>query len=236
MNETPTKKYEIIGTKEEAPGTVTLCIRSKSGKPDFRAGQYITVYFPELGVPEGKAYSLSSAPEEPSLSITVKAMGQFSNRLCSMRTGETFLGSDPYGFFFSEEKKTPLVMLASGIGITPFRALIRAYLTEDPRRDILLCYGNRTESDIMFREAWKILESTHPSFHTVHFISRQDTMPSHFEKGRMSAERVLPLVHEPERSEFMLCGSISFVRDLWRGLRAAGIAEEKIYTEAFFTN
>ena len=37
-------------------------------------------------------------------------------------------------------------------------------------------------------------------------------------------------------AEFMICGSISSIRDMWKGLRDLGIPEETIYTEAFFSH
>lgn len=234
--EAPQRRYSVIDTVEEAPGVATLRLLSENGNPSFTAGQFITVYFPELNVPEGKAYSISSSPSETSLAITVKAMGLFSNRLCAMRAGDSFLGSDPYGFFYSEEPETHLVMLAIGIGVTPFRSLIMHSLAVHPQRSILLCYGNRTLDDVIFKNELEALQEKYPNVLVKHFISRDAEIQKGVEKGRMTAERILPLVKEPKDAEFMLCGSISFVRDMWRGLRDAGIAEERIYTEAFFTN
>ncbi len=232
----PKRTYNITGDREEAPGVKTLLFFSEGGNPPFIAGQFITVYFPELGVPEGKAYSISSVPSDKGLSITVKALGQFSNRLFGMRAGDSFLGSDPYGFFYSEEKDTPLVMLAVGIGITPFRSLITHALAENPKRSILLCYGNRTAGDIVFKKEFDELMARFEGVRVRHFLSRETAPPVWAEKGRMTIPRILLLVKELEKTEFMLCGSISFIRDMWQGLRASGIGEERIYTEAFFTN
>lgn len=236
MGEFPKRTYDVVETREEARGVVTLRLLSGGLRPDFTPGQFITVYFPELHVPEGKAYSISSSPDEPTLAVTVKAMGEFSNRLTRMRAGDSFVGSDPYGFFYSEEKETPLVMLAIGIGVTPFRSLMRQYLFENPAREILLCYGNRTADDIVFAAEWRTLLPRYPNVRVAHFISREPDVASSAQKGRMNAERVLERAPKSERTEYMLCGSISFVRDMWRGLRAGGIGEERIYTEAFFTN
>ena len=236
MNEAPRRTYDVVGTIAESPGVTTLHILSEGLKIAFTPGQFITVYFPELHVPEGKAYSISSSPDEPTLTITIKAMGAFSQRLCAMQAGDSFVGSDPYGFFYSEEKNTPLVMLAIGIGVTPFRSLIRHYLTEEPERDILLCQGSRTRDDRIFTKKFSSLETRYPHIRVKHFISREPDVSAGFEKGRMTEERVLSLTQNADTAEFMLCGSISFVRDMWRGLRAAEVAEERIYTEAFFTN
>lgn len=233
MSEEPKKRYSVISVRDEVPGVRTLEITSQEPL-SYRAGQFINVYFPELAVPEGKAYSISAAPHEGKLTLTVKAMGAFSNRLCAMRPGDVLYGSEPYGFFYSEEKGAPLVMLAIGIGITPFRSLILECLHEEPAREITLCYGSRTKADIIFCDQWKEVAVQHPSFRVVHFLSRESA--DGCEKGRMNADRVFAFVPRRESTEFMLCGSIAFVRDLWSGLRHASIAEERIYTEAFFTN
>jgi ferredoxin-NADP reductase len=232
MSEEPKRTYTVVSVHDETPRVRTLEI-VPSAPVSRRAGQFINVFFPEPSVPEGKAYSISSAPHEEKLAITVKAMGTFSNRLSSMRSGDSFLGSEPYGFFYSEETSTPLVMLAVGIGITPFRSLILEHLRDAPQRDILLCYGNRTKADIIFYDEWRRTQERHPSFRVAYFLSREDD--AECEKGRMDAPRVLAF-SRLESTEFMLCGSIAFVRDLWRGLRAGGVPEDRIYTEAFFTN
>ncbi len=235
MNEAPQRRYEVVGVKIETPQVTTLRILCNGKRPHFIPGQFITVYFPDMQTPEGKAYSLSSTLAEPTLAITVKALGTFSNRLCSMRVGDFFIGSDPYGFFYSEKEKTPLVMLAIGIGVAPFRSLIQHALSKEVERELVLCYGNRTAPEVIFKEEFEEWSDRYPNFCVTHFISRED-LPPPVERGRMTAARVLASIKASPDAEFMLCGSIAFVRDMWRGLRELGIREERIYTEAFFTN
>lgn len=55
-------------------------------KLEYTAGQYITVFIDGSKVTEGKAYSLSSAPREEYMSITVKNVGgEFSGYLCGLK-------------------------------------------------------------------------------------------------------------------------------------------------------
>ena len=100
----------------EAPGVSTLSLTFADGSiPKFVAGQYITVYFPETKTAEGKAYSISSAPGENMLSLTVKAIGEFSNKLCAMEPENEIAASLPYGYFTNEDddQDSMLVMLAA---------------------------------------------------------------------------------------------------------------------------
>ena len=92
-------QYVVKEKTMEVPGVTTLFLTDEQDNvPPFTPGQYITVYFPELSTPEGKAYSISSAPRESTFSITVRNIGEFSGRLCSISPGETLLASLPYGF------------------------------------------------------------------------------------------------------------------------------------------
>lgn len=233
MIEDDKKKYTVTKTIPEAPGVVSLELSCEGGTSLYIAGQFITVYLPELGTSEGKTYSISSAHEEP-LRITVEERGPFSRHLCALKPGDTFLATEPGGYFYSESGTSTLVMLAAGIGIAPFRSVILESLQKNPARRIVLLYSSRTMENIVFREELGKLAAKHKTFEVRHFITREDAVPEGATKGRMSAETILQAVGDASAQEFFICGSISFVRDVWKGLKLAGIPEELLYTEAFF--
>lgn len=235
MQATDNKTYTVAKTVREALGTTTLEITSADGIPPYIPGQFITVYLPELGTPEGKAYSISSAPYEP-LAITVSARGEFSRRLCSLNPGDTFTASAPSGYFYSESKTSTLVMIAAGIGIAPFRDVMLDSLKENPARRLILFYSNRTMADIVFAKTLDELAAANPSVEVHRFITREEVRSAGISGGRISAEAVVRGVADAPDPEFFICGSISFVRDLWRGLRSAGVGEDRLYTEAFFSH
>lgn len=229
--------YRVVGRKEEAPGVITLQLdRGDGAVPEWRAGQFITVYFPELHTPEGKAYSISSSPLEKHLSITVKAMGEFSNGIHRLKIGDALSASDPYGFFYSESEDASLVMVAAGIGIAPFRSLIHESLSSNPDRKLVLYYCNRTLKDVVFKGELDRLTQGHLNFEVVYHLTREADVPLGMRGGRIAAAEIAKRSRGLSHPEFFLCGSISFIRDLWNGLRASGIPEESIYTEAFFSH
>ena len=229
------KTYAGIGVVPEAPGVTTLQLACAGGAPPYIPGQFITVYLPELGTPEGTAYSISSAPGEP-LSITVSARGEFSRRLCTLRHGDTFLASAPSGYFYSESGTNTLVMLAASIGIAPFRSVMLDAVKKNPARSLLLFYSNRTMADIVFDEILNQLAAAYSNVGVNHFITREERLPMGVTRGRISAEAVVRALGETPDPEFFICGSISFVRDMWRDLKSAGINEDRLYTEAFFSH
>jgi ferredoxin-NADP reductase len=235
MQKTDKKLYTVTGTVAEAPGVSTLQLACAGRAPSYIPGQFITVYLPELGTPEGKAYSISSAPGEP-LGITVSARGEFSRRLCALGPGDTFLASAPSGYFYSESATSTLVMLAAGIGIAPFRSVMLDAAKKNTARPLLLFYSNRTIADTVFDGMLGKLAAAHQSVGVNRFITREENLPVGVTRGRISAEAVLRAIGEAPDPEFFICGSISFVRDMWRGLKSAGISEDRLYTEAFFSH
>ena len=237
MKEENKIRYKVVSSVKEAEGITTLSIENSAGElPHFIAGQYITVYFPELGTPEGKAYTISSAPSEKKFCITVKAIGEFSNRLCAMKKGDILLGSEPYGYFGTESEETPLCLIAAGVGITPFRSMIVEMLGEKSSRIIDLFYSCRTLAETAFRMELDALAKKNPNFRMHYAITREDVKIPGVSKKRLAAGEICRQIASPEKAEFLICGSISFARDLWRGLRSAGIPEENILTEAFFSH
>ncbi len=236
MSQELNTRYIVREIISETPGVSTLRLSLANGAiPTYVPGQFITVYAPELGTPEGKAYSISSAPHEKTLNITVKDMGKFSHYLCSRKQGDELEGSLPYGYFFSESSTSTLALVCGGIGIAPFRSMLLQAAHETPRRSIALFYSNRTAQDIVFKKTLDELQETDRNLRVQNFITREHAEHPMI-KGRITAKRIVESLDNTQPAEFLLCGSISFVRDLWRELRAEGIPEETIYTEAFFSH
>ncbi len=239
LNKEVQHTYVVTGKTCESDRVFTLSLTLSDGSiPLYQSGQFITVYFPELYTPEGKAYSISSAPTEKGMTITVKIMGEFSSRLSLLMPGNTLVGSLPYGYFFTESKDNSLVMIAGGIGITPFRSMIIDTLMNNPDRYLTLFYSSKTVEDLTFKKEFEKLQEKYPTFSNYCFVTRERGTNQAYMYHRM---RVVDILEHSIRGnvlgqEFLICGSVQFVGDMWRGLRAAGIPEDLMYTEAFFSH
>jgi len=218
------EKYKIIDKKILNSDTFTLSLVLESGEiPTFIPGQYINIFFDDLGTSEGKAYSLSSAPTEKKFDITIKVIGTFSEKLNSLKVGDEIQGTLPYGFFYSEER-SDLVLISAGIGITPFRSMIIENQSLLEKRKISLIHSVKEEYDLIFKEDFERINSD--KFRYIKNVSSK--------YGRLDQEKLNLMGLEDK--EFMICGSISFVRDMWKILVDFGISQDQIYTEAFFSH
>ena len=233
-----TQKYVVRNKITEAPNIATLELTLADGTvPQFVAGQFITVYFPETKTAEGKAYSISNAPGETTISLTIKAIGEFSHKLCAMEPGDIVTASLPYGYFTNEDNdpKNTLIMLAAGIGIAPFHSIIRDTIKNRPEKKMALFFSAKTLADLIFKKEFDELAAAHHHFQTHYFVTQENNLPKKITGHRITCEDVLRSPASGNNLEFMLCGSIAFNRDLWRALRSAGIPEDQIATEAFFS-
>lgn len=194
----------------------------------YAAGQYITVFFDGASRPEGKAYSLSSAPHQPLQSITVKRVGEFSGRLCSLAPGDTFTCSPAYGHF-NPAVTTPLVCIAAGVGIAPVWSVIKSELRSNSERDITLVYTVTNTAAMPHRHSIARQAAECANFTARQHITRQVIVPPNAQKERISVSKCLR-----PGAVYLLCGSVTFVRDMWQGLTEWGVAPEAISTEVFF--
>ena len=227
-------KYKVLEVVEESLGVVTLNLTCEDGLPEYKAGQFITVFFQETGQVEGKSYSISSSPSSDFLSITVKGVGAFSNKLIAMKVGDIINASLPYGYFYSESEANSMILVAGGIGIAPLMSMIKYSRKVFPVRKIILLFSNKTLEHIIFRNELNELSRQSDGNLVVEYYLTQEVSKMEEKKGRIPVNDIFKCYEGFTDSELFICGSIEFVRDYWRGLKGAGVPVEKIYTEAFF--
>jgi ferredoxin-NADP reductase len=226
------KTYIVESLKKESSDTVTISLENeREGIPYYIPGQYINIYFHEVGFDKGKPYSISSAPSENKLSITVKRIGEFSNKLCNLKPGDKVVSSLPSGGFYPELEDRNLVLIASGIGITPFRSIIIEIFNRNRLRHVTLFHSTRYLKETIFFEEFKKIESVTNKFSSFYYVTRERNLTiKNVYNRRIKIEDVFPKIN-PEDTEILICGSIAFVRHIWRNLVRTGISEERINTE-----
>ena len=228
------KRYiATVETTEYVGDDIIIIYFALPKKTDFsyEAGQYITILFEGSSTPAGKAYSLSSAPHEKLLSITVKNVGEFSGRLYAMKPGDTFEMSEAYGHF-NPHSARPLIALSAGVGIAPVWSVIKSALGENDDRVAHLFYTNASHTAIAHHQTIDRHVDAHAGFAVHHHITRASKIPKTMTCGRIDLDMCIKAVEG--EANYLICGSVDFVRDMWRGLLTRGIPQELISTETFF--
>lgn len=175
-------------------------------------------------------YTVSAYHQDTgTLSITAKLEGSQTARLQDVQPGDRLLLDGPYGVFtrLSMATELPVVMIAGGIGITPFRRLWRT-LERDRNREAHLVYANQTYRDISYPDELAGLEHVH----VIHVL--EDEPDFEGETGMVSAElleRNLP--GDLSDYQFLICGPAPMVMALEEELTEAGVPTRQVSHELF---
>ena len=138
----PLEIHEVIN---ETPDTMSLVFHVPDELKDtfaYQAGQYLTLAVEINGHEERRAYSISSAPFEGLLKVSVKkvADGTVSRFICEhVKQGDTIKVMPPEGrftFSFDADQRRAFYFIAAGSGITPIISLIKDGLEKEPMRRI----------------------------------------------------------------------------------------------------
>jgi len=127
----------------------------------YEAGDWIDVDFADTSYIGGKTYSLSSSPTESELTISFReGISPFKKKLQSVQPGDKMYisqyGND-YGFHLNDNRSS--VLIAGGIGIAPFRSMIKEMFDMRAKNDVQLIYLNKND-DFLFEDEfneWKHL-------------------------------------------------------------------------------
>ena len=170
---------KLIGREEVAEGTMAFRFQ-KPANWAFKAGQSLdmTLLNPPESDAEGntRAFSLASAPQEDFLMIATRMRDTaFKRTLKALPIGAEVKIEGPFGNLTLHNKSSrAAVLLAGGIGITPFRSMVvRAAREKLPHR-IFLFYGNRRPEDAAFLDELRALEADNPNYKLIAAMSEME--------------------------------------------------------------
>jgi predicted ferric reductase len=200
---------------------------------DYKPGQFMIIQLVRDGtVSESHPFTIASSPTRERLSISVKSVGDFTATISDTTTSDLAYIDMPYGVFsFLNYVAQDLVLIAGGIGITPFMSMLRYLYDKRLEKNVILLWGNKTEKDIAFRKELETIASEMPSVTVVHVLSHQEDWPG--ERGHIDADKLKKYVGTFLSRQFLICGPPSMMIAVERTLRELGVPKNKIHYERF---
>ncbi len=208
----------LLERRRLAAGTFELRFSRPAGFA-FKAGQYVTLRIGQTT----REYSLVSAPQAPSLAILVRRIpgGRVTTHLDRAPVGTELPFDGPDGHFTYRGDRRTVVMVATGTGIAPLAAMIRA----GARPDVLL-HGVRTQDELYYREECRAAARSY-----VPCLSGEATLADEAFHGHVT--RFIETHLAPTEADFYLAGRMAMIHAVM-GIIDMRFPLARVYTEAFF--
>ena len=229
------REFILIRKKDEAENITSLFFKPvDSLEYKFIPGQYVNIK-PQSIIGHSKSYTISSLPTEKNIVITIRRKGEVSSAILDLPIGGKLFFDGPYGYFYPEGNDGDLVMLAGGIGITPFYSIIKSKLLSNFKSNITLFYSNKSIDKIPFFDELNKMSKDYPFLKIIYCLTDEGiNHPLIKEYSRINKKILEKYIVSVDKKCYYVCGSVEFVNDIWKILKSIGVEEEKIFTESFF--
>ena len=227
----------ISSLVHQSPDVIQLQLQLPASESfQYRAGQYLDVLLRDGA---RRSYSMANAPHTgPTLELHIRHMpgGRFTDLVFgSMKERDIVRIEGPMGsFFLREDSDKPVVLLASGTGFAPIKALIEHMQERQITRPATLFWGGRRPHDL-YMDAWVRAQcAVMPNLSYVPVVS--DALPEDQWQGRTGFVHQAVLEDMPDLSGYQVyaCGAPVVVESAQRDFSdLAGLDEDEFFADAF---
>lgn len=161
----PKRRYKLTYVSRTKQGSDSYDYEFKSNERiKFKAGQYIECTLP-LNFAEAddrgnrRTFTIASAPTESRLHIGLripKKASKFKQALAAMEPGQALIAGQVAGdFVLPSDTSVKLLGIAGGVGITPFRSMVKELNAMNQKRDMVILYVALNEDDLMYKDIFE---------------------------------------------------------------------------------
>ncbi len=211
-NEKALLDLSLISSHDEVENVRTFVFERNNLQ--WVAGQSQAFLLPQAGETEKENqrwFTISSAPSEGTINISTRiSASPFKQALNALKPGEK-ISTHSLGGKFVWEDESSVTLVAAGIGITPFRSILKERSATGKRLNATLLYFNRT-SGIPFQKELEGLTKKHPEFQMKLIVGEPVT-----------AEKIFALAPQVREQVVYISGPAPMVSELGTTLKEAGV-------------
>ena len=241
ISDYPIKKMpsRVTTIEKVAPDVVVLTLQlPASERLHYRAGQYIEILLRDN---KRRSYSMASAPVDGGpVSLHIRHMpgGLFTDQVFgTMKERDILRFEGPMGtFFLREDSDKPVVLLASGTGFAPLKAIVEHMINEQSPRPITLYWGARRPHDLYMDALCRQWAADLPQFTYVPVVS--EALPEDEWRGRTGFVHQAVIADLPDMSAYQVyaCGAPIVVESANRDfVQLCQLPADEFYADAFTT-
>jgi ferredoxin-NADP reductase/nitrite reductase/ring-hydroxylating ferredoxin subunit len=235
-----------LHSKENLQGTDVMKFRIARGGIDYTAGQYAFFKLDRIsGDAKGpiRHFSIASSPtEQDHILISTRIRDtQYKQKLASLKEGAKILVWGPEGdFVLHDDYSKPAVFLSGGIGVTPFRSMIKYATDKQLPIKITMFDSNKNQQNILYKEEFDRWAEQNKNFKVIYAVTEeeQEAINSNWsgERGRIGK---LMLERHLSKGEignaiFYICGPPGMLKAMQELLqKEMQIPKDRFKVEAF---
>lgn len=220
--------YTVESVDHPTNFTTEVVMRPK-GKPisKHRAGQFLFVRFPNSRtLDESHPFTISSAPHEDVLRVTVKASGDFTRALFTdLKAGSDAIVEGPYGMFDHKSGGPKQIWIAGGIGVTPFLSFLRD-MRDTLDHTVDFYYAMRHRDEVLFLNEMESAGMRNPRLKVYVRYTASG--------GALTVEEIIRNAGgNVSGHDIYMCGPLPMVQAFARKFMEAGVPAGNIHFEEF---
>lgn len=219
-----TYSYEIdsVETKEKI---TTLTLKPKNKILEYIPGQFIFIRFFGNNIPkEQHPFSIASAPVDGKIKLSIKSIGDYTDKVKELKPGTVAEIEGPYGFFNRVSCDNDQIWISGGIGITPFLSMVES-LKQSKSCKIDLYYCLRNKSEAVFLDRLETISNNNKDLRIIPYYSD--------EKGFLTVDKIEKISKDIKTKDFFLCGPPAMMKSITIQLKKIGIKNKNIHKEDF---
>ncbi|MGN6706597.1 MAG: FAD-binding oxidoreductase [Rhodanobacter sp.] len=242
-------QLRLVDARMLAPTVRHLVFERVDGQPlAFQPGQFLQVHFHyDDGTPTKRSYSVGSVGDGASpvrhieIAVSYVEGGAATKLLGELPVGGIVDASGPYGRFCLQEADTHprYLLLATGTGVTPYRAMLPQFekLLAAGNREVVLLYGARNETELLYGEEFEAFAQRHPGFLFHGCLSREArAVPRPGDRAGHVQNVLAELGPSAERDIAYLCGNPNMVDAAYAALQEFGLPVKQIRREKYISS
>lgn len=231
----------LTARQQVAEGTMAFCFEKPLGFV-YKPGQAIDLILPGPHADSHSSdirhtFSIVSAPHEGELTVATRMRDSaFKHALGALAIGTAISIDGPFGSLTLHKNPAhAAVLIAGGIGITPFMSMLRHAARQQLPQDLLLLYSNRRPEDAAFLGELQQLATVNPRFHLLATMTdmAQSAQAWDGASGKFDAARIQQDIVGLAEPVFYVSGPPAMVAAMRRELIDAGIDEDQVRSEEF---
>src|SRR6185436_10637886 len=221
-------KLKLIARKQESPGVESFTFKPQEPLM-WKAGQFLHYVLNHKSTDDrgsDRWFTIASAPYEKHVMLTTRFASKegstFKKTLKALKNGGSIEVSDLDGDFVVDDPKKLYVFIAGGIGITPFRSILKQAEHEGKQLHVTMLYANR-KAVAAYKKEFDAMAKRNPNV-KIHYL---------FHPQRIDEKSIREFVPELKQPIFYVSGPEPMVETLGNLLKKMGVPNKRIKQDWF---